>query len=156
VAAVCPVLDPARTLAVMEGGLGLYHAYFRRKWTRSLKRKRALFPHRHAIDDRILGLDMRALTRWLVERYTEFGTLERYFDGYNIANGRLAALQLPARILTSADDPVIPVADFHALQLPAHARVEIAAHGGHCGFLESLRGDGYAERWVAARLAGDD
>ena len=33
---------------------------------------------------------MRALTAWLVERHTEFGTLEAYFDGYSIAGDRLA------------------------------------------------------------------
>src|SRR5688572_10747896 len=31
VAAVCPVLDPARTMAVMESGYGLYHRYFQHK-----------------------------------------------------------------------------------------------------------------------------
>ncbi|WP_147653862.1 YheT family hydrolase [Vulcaniibacterium gelatinicum] len=155
VAAVCPVLDPARTLAVMEAGLGLYHAYFQRKWTRSLRRKRALFPQRHAIDERTLGLDMRTLTRWLVERHTEFASLEDYFHGYTIAGDRLARLRVPARVLTAADDPVIPVEDFHRWQLPPIAQVEIAAHGGHCGFLTSWRGDGYAEHWVAAHLAGD-
>ena len=52
----------------------------------------------------------------------------------------------------AADDPVIPVEGFHALQLPPTARLEIAEHGGHCGFLENLRCDGFAERWVAEQL----
>jgi predicted alpha/beta-fold hydrolase len=51
------------------------------------------------------------------------------------------------------DDPVIPFEDFAAWQLPAHAQLEIARWGGHCGFLENARGDGFAERWVAERLA---
>jgi predicted alpha/beta-fold hydrolase len=153
VAAVCPVLDPSATMERMERGLRLYHWYFQRKWRRSLRRKRSLFPQRHDFDDRTLTQDMRRLTLWLVERYTDFGTLERYFDGYAIAGGRLAGLQVPASILTSADDPVIPVAGFRALQLPAHVQLEVAAHGGHCGFLENARLDSFAERWVGARLA---
>jgi len=152
VAAVCPVLDPARTMDTLESGFPLYYWYFHRKWRGSLRRKRALFPQRHRFDDRTLALDMRALTRWLVEQYTDLGTLENYFDGYAIARDRLAALQVPASLLTSADDPVIDVADFARLQLPTHATVEVAAHGGHCGFLESARCDGFAERWVADRL----
>ena len=64
----------------------------------------------------------------------------------------LANLDVPASILMSADDPVIPVTEFLALRLPASATLEIAAHGGHCGFIESLRCDGFAERWVAQRL----
>ncbi len=152
VAAVCPVLDPGRTMEAMERGLPLYLWYFERKWRESLVRKRALFPQQHAFDDQVLGLRMRPLTQWLVERHTEFGSLERYFDGYSIAGDRLARLQVPASILMSADDPVIPLAGFHALQLPPTTTLEIAAHGGHCGFLENLRCDGFAERWVAQRL----
>ena len=50
------------------------------------------------------------------------------------------------------DDPVIPVAEFGALALPAAARLDIARWGGHCGFLENARLEGFAERWVAERL----
>lgn len=155
VAAVCPVLDPARTMAAMEQGLPLYMRYFERSWRRSLVRKRELFPDRVGFDDRVLGLRMRALTEWLVLRHTDFGSLEGYFDRYAIAGDRLAALQVPASILTSADDPVIPVDDFERLQLPGDALLEIARWGGHCAFLESPWLDGYAERWVVERLAGD-
>lgn len=154
VAAVCPVLDPGRTMDVMEQGLPLYRWYFERKWRASLLQKHAAFPQGFQLDEQALRLRLRALTRWLVERHTEFGTLERYFDGYSIGRDRLAALQVPASILTTRDDPVIPVADFHELALPANARLEIAEWGGHCGLLENARLDGFAERWVASRLVG--
>jgi len=154
VAAVCPVLDPAVTMAQMERGWRMYLRYFERRWRASLLRKRALWPQRHAFDDRTLHLGMRELTRWLVERHTDFGTLDAYFDGYSIAGPRLAGLEVPARILMAADDPVIPVAEFHALALPAGARLELLARGGHCGFLLGADMDGYAEHWVAERLAG--
>lgn len=152
VAAVCPVLDPARTMDAMEHGLFLYMWYFEKKWRDSLVRKRRLFPQQHDFDDRVLGLRMRPLTQWMVERHTQFGSLDNYFDGYSIAGDRLASLHVPASILMAEDDPVIPVDAFRALHLPANARLEIAAHGGHCGFLENWRGDGFAERWVAERL----
>lgn len=152
VAAVCPVLDPDKTMQTMEHGFPLYHWYFQHKWKRSLRRKRELFPLRHGFDDRTLALDMRGLTRWLIEQYTDFDSLEGYFDGYAITGDRLARLPVPASILTSADDPIIPVADFRALRLPDTAVLEIAAHGGHCGFLDNARCDGFAERWVAQQL----
>ncbi|MCF7222898.1 YheT family hydrolase [Marilutibacter chinensis] len=152
VAAVCPVLDPARTMDAMEQGLPMYLWYFERKWRGSLARKRELFPQLHAFDDQVLGLRMRPLTRWMVERHTDFGTLDNYFDGYSIAGARLSALQVPASILMAEDDPVIPVEGFRALQLPAPVRLEISRWGGHCGFLESRRLDGFAERWIAARM----
>ncbi|HSR64483.1 MAG TPA: alpha/beta fold hydrolase, partial [Xanthomonadaceae bacterium] len=153
VAAVCPVLDPAVTMAHMERGWRVYLRYFEKKWRNSLVRKRALWPQRHAFDDATLRLGMRELTRWLVERHTDFGTLDAYFDGYSIAGPRLAGLQVPADILMAADDPVIPVDEFHALRLPPSVRIELARDGGHCGFLLGGSMDGYAEAWVARRLA---
>lgn len=152
VAAVCPVLDPARTMDSMETGLPFYRWHFERKWRESLLRKRALFPERLQVDDRTLSLRLRPLTQWLVERHTEFGTLEQYFDGYAIAGSRLAAMQVPASILMAADDPVIPLDDFQRLTLPPTARLEIARWGGHCGFLLDAHLHSFAERWVAQHL----
>lgn len=151
-AAVCPAIDPAAVLRALEQGLPLYHWYFMRKWRRSLQRKRALFPHRHDFDDSVLALDMRGLTGWMVRRHTTLADLQDYFDGYAVAGGRLAALQVPVSVLAAADDPVIPVEGFPQLELPAHSRLEIADFGGHCGFLEGVHLGGFSERWVADRL----
>ncbi|MCW6029510.1 alpha/beta fold hydrolase [Stenotrophomonas sp. SRS1] len=152
VASVCPVLDPAITMESIENGPAMYDWYFRRKWAGSLRRKRDLFPELSDWDDRVLKLDIRALTAWLVEHHTDFGSLQAYFDGYSIAGDRLAGLQVPADILMAQDDPVIPFTTFNGWRLPAHAHLEIAPWGGHCGFLENWRGDGFSERWVAQRL----
>ena len=153
VAAVCPVLDPALTLKQMEQGVPIYLRHFENKWRRSLLRKRALFPDLHVYDDATLKLGMRELTEHLVLRNTAFESLDAYFDGYSIAGDRLAALQVPAAVLTSEDDPVIPADGFRALRLPPGALLDIAPWGGHCGFIENARLDGYAERWMAERMA---
>lgn len=150
--AVCPVLDPAAGMLALEQGMPLYHWYFLRKWRDSLKRKRALFPERHNFDDATLDQNLRNLTAWMVERYTDLGLLENYLDGYAVSGDRLAALQIPVSILTAEDDPVIPVEAFRQLQLPAHCRLEIASFGGHCGFLEDFALEGFAEKWVCERL----
>jgi len=153
IAAVCPVIDPARTMHQMEvGHHQLYLRHFERTWRASLRRKRDLFPDHLDVDDATLSLGLRDLTDWLVRTHTEFGTLDDYFDGYSVAGDRLSSLQVPVDILMAADDPVIPLDAFHALALPAHARLEISRWGGHCGFLLDRHLDGFAERWVAAHL----
>ena len=153
VAAVCPVLDPGRTMQQMEDGLPLYLRYFEHKWRRSLARKRALFPQAHGFDDEVLRLRLRALTEWMVLRHTDFVTIDDYFEGYSIANGRLQPLQVPADVLMSADDPVIPLHEFERIATFPNITLELAAHGGHCGFIESAKLDGYAEGWIAERLS---
>jgi len=150
--AVCPAIDPSAVLRALESGPALYHWYFMKKWRGSLRRKRALFPQHHDFDDAVLAQDMRGLTRWLVARHTEMPDIEAYFDGYAVAGGRLRDLQVPVSVLAAADDPVIPIQDLHQLQLPAHSSLEIAEHGGHCGFIEGPGMRGYAERWIADQL----
>jgi predicted alpha/beta-fold hydrolase len=150
--AICPAVDPSAVMTALETGPAFYHWYFMKKWRGSLRKKRALFPAQHAFDDHVLAQDMRGLTRWLVESYTTLGGVEDYFDGYAVAGGRLANLQVPVSVLAAADDPIIPVDTLHRLQLPAHSSLEIAEHGGHCGFIEGPDLRGFAERWVAAKL----
>lgn len=153
IAAICPAIDPARTMETMEAGLPLYLRYFEHKWRRSLAKKRKLFPERHDFDDTVLKLRMRPLTRYFAEHHTDYGSLENYFDAYNIAGERLSALPVTADILMAADDPIVPVADFHAIAHLPSLRVELAEYGGHCGFLLDWQMNGYAEHWLAARFA---
>ena len=44
VVAVCPVLEPAHTLAALENGWTVYRSYFLAKWRRSLRKKAEAFP----------------------------------------------------------------------------------------------------------------
>ena len=153
VAAVCPAIDPEHTLAAMERGF-VYHRYFLHKWRRSLRRKQALFPDLDLLrpEDRRRGL--RDLTRVMTERQTDFGTLENYLDGYCIAGQRLAGLAVPTRILTSRDDPVIPVADLLPLaDIPA-IELDIAEYGGHCGFIEGGGLASFCPAYLAEWLGG--
>ena len=81
---------------------------------------------------------------------------DEYFDGYAIHEGRLAGLSVPAAILMAKDDPIIPVADFESLQLPAHVRLDVTEHGGHCGFIANWSLESWAEDYLIARLADLD
>ncbi|KFN44219.1 YheT family hydrolase [Arenimonas oryziterrae] len=151
-AAVCPAVDPSAVMRSLESGSPFYHWYFMKKWRGSLRKKRALFPSHHDFDDAVLAQDMRGLTHWLVKRHTDKQDVEDYFAGYAVAGGRLAGLQIPVSVLAAADDPVIPIDTLHALQLPAHSTLEVAEHGGHCGFIEGANLRGFSERWVTAKL----
>ena len=150
--AVCPVVSPSSGLFGLEKGPWFYHRYFMQKWTRSLRIKQALFPDTELFTHEELDADLRGLTRSLVLRHTDFGSLENYLDGYSIAGDRLAALRVPATILTSVDDPVIPIADFHALKLPPTVELDIAGRGGHCAFIRDYALRSFTEDYIAERM----
>ncbi len=150
--AVCPVISPRAGLASIEDAPWFYEHYFMLKWRESLRRKQRLFPDRELFSKQQLRGDMRALTRDMVLRHTQFGTLENYLDGYSIAGETLAALQVPATILTAADDPVIPVAEFRELKRAPHTELVITEHGGHCGFIRDWALHSWAEDFIMAHL----
>lgn len=150
--AVCPVVSPAAGLFGLETGPWFYQRYFLHKWRASLRRKRELFPEVDWFAPADLIGNLRELTRALVLRHTGYGSLENYLDGYSIAGARLQGLRIPATILTSADDPVIPIADFHALELPPHVELDIATHGGHCGFIRDLSLRSFTGDYIAQRM----
>jgi uncharacterized protein len=153
VCAVSPVLDPEQTLLALERAMPGYQRYFVRKWVRSLRKKQAAWPEVYDFRETIARLhDLRSMTRALVLRYSEFATLEEYLRGYSLTGERLATLEVPARILLSLDDPIIPVGGLTRIARPAALSVTMTRYGGHCGFLERLSGPSWAERQILRQL----
>jgi len=150
--AVCPVISPHAGLKSIEDAPWFYETYFMRKWRKSLRRKQSLFPQSPLFSESELKGSMRELTRQMVLRHTDFGTLENYLDGYSIAGSKLAALTVPATILTAEDDPVIPVAEFRELALAADTELTIVPHGGHCGFIADASLRSWAEDFLVGRM----
>jgi len=145
VVAVCPVIDPARAMVSMERGIRFYERYFERKWSRSLKAKQAAFPELYGHETWYDLKSLRARTHYLATRHAGYASADAYFAGYSVAGGRLARLAVPVTLLTAADDPIVPVEDFHCL--PDNPRLEriITRYGGHCSFLKNWRFDSLAE-----------
>ena len=154
VVSVCPVIDPAKALQAMENGNWFYEYYFERKWTHSLAIKRQCFPELYGQDDWSQRRSLRERTHYLATRYAGFEDSEAYCDGYSIAANRLAALKIPATILTSADDPVVPVEDFKALPDIPQLEILVSTYGGHCGFLKNWKLDSLAEDVILQRAEG--
>lgn len=147
--AVCPVLDPVRTMDVLETGPAFYHDYFLRKWRRSLRRKRELFPDLADIEDLGRFRSLREMTDAFAPGHTGFPTADAYLSGYAIVGPALSELTVPSHLILSADDPVIPADDLARLARPPALSVTVTRYGGHCGFLDHLFRESWAERRMA-------
>ncbi len=150
--AVCPAISPSDAMDAIERAPWFYETYFLRKWRRSLLIKQRAFPEAQMFAAEDMRGSLRELTRALVLRHTGFESIEAYFDGYSIAADRLAAMRVPATILTSADDPIIPIAEFRALTLPPCVELDIAPAGGHCGFIRNLTLGSWTEDYISDRM----
>jgi predicted alpha/beta-fold hydrolase len=96
--------------------------------------------------------DLKRMTAELVRCHSDFPTLEDYLNGYAITGERLARLEVPASILTSLDDPLIPAADLARVARPPGLALTITRYGGHCGFFERLSGPTWLEQRIMTLL----
>jgi predicted alpha/beta-fold hydrolase len=152
VVAVSPVLDPETTLLALEQGMPAYQWYFVRKWMRSLLKKQAVWPGDYDFQEIGRMASLRRMTAELIRRFTDFPTLEDYLNGYSITGDRLARLEVPARIITALDDPIIPAHSLERLARPSSLQLTVTRFGGHCGFLERVVGPSWVERHIVADL----
>jgi predicted alpha/beta-fold hydrolase len=152
IVAVCPVLDPATTLAALERGPAIYRQYFLFKWRRSLRLKQAAWPGVYDFGELIEDPTLTAMTDRMVRKYTEFPDLASYLRSYAITDRVLESLASPAHIVTSRDDPMILAHDLDRLARSPHLTITVTPRGGHCGFVERLAGPSWIDRRVVTLL----
>ncbi len=150
--AISPVLDPAATLLAMERGWPLYRRFFVQHWSASLRRKQRAWPQVHDFEPVLRLADLRAMTVALVRTSTEFPSLEAYLNGYALTGSRLAPLRAPSLLLLADDDPIIPAAGLARLAQPPVLSILRARRGGHCGFIDELRGPSFADRLIVEQF----
>lgn len=147
--AVCPVLRPHSTMEILENGPLVYRWYFMDKWKRSLRLKQSLFPERFDFSPILAERSIKAMTEILVARFSEFADLDSYLNGYAIVGDALANLSVPSHILFALDDPIIPATDLKDLARSPFLHINAIAHGGHCGFMDKLNRESWADRQIA-------
>ena len=152
IAAVCPVINPANAMISMEQGVRFYERYFEQKWSRSLRIKQQAFPDLYGDESWYDIKGLRERTHYLATRHAGFQSAEEYFEGYSIADNRLASLQVPSTILTAVDDPVVPVTDFDHLPDNPCLELIVSKYGGHCGFLKNWKLESMAEDLIVERF----
>jgi uncharacterized protein len=154
VVAVCPVVDPQHTMQRLEQGWPVYRRYFVWKWHGSLRQKQAAWPQLYDLSE-VRALDtLTEMTDVLARRYGGFSSLAEYLKGYAVVGDALASIRHPTRIITSIDDPIIPVEDLEQIARPQALTVTRTARGGHCGYYDARRGSTWIEREVYATLSG--
>jgi len=145
---VCPAINPGATLHALDTGPKLFHKYFIEKWRRTLRAKAEAWPQRYDFSEQMAMDNFVAITAAFVERYTEYGALDKYLAAYTLTPEILGAAKAPLAIITAQDDPVVPFKDFHGMTDRPGLRFLAPKYGGHCGFVENFRLRSWAERRV--------
>lgn len=151
---ISPSVDPGATLKAIDDGPRVFKRYFLDKWRKTLAAKAEAWPGRHDFS-RLAALDSFVdITRAFVAEHTDFPSLESYLGSYTLTPPLLMGAPSPLAILTAQDDTVIPFADFAGLgQRGSVVAFDAPKRGGHCGFIENLALESWAERRVVELLS---
>ncbi|WP_273457563.1 YheT family hydrolase [Nevskia ramosa] len=150
---ISPSIDPGATLLAIDNGPTVFKRYFLDKWRKTLDAKAEAWPGRYDFSELKRIDSFVGITRRFVVEHTEYDTLDDYLATYTLTPPMLMGAASPLAVLTAQDDTVIPIRDFDGLG----ARGSVIAYdaprrGGHCGFIENLRLESWAERRVAELL----
>ena len=145
---ICPPVDPNNAMFALNNSLFIYELYFFRRWIRSIQKKQNYFP------DSDFGAELKKVktlddvNNTFIPKYTPFDDAQSYFASYALTGDRLKELAIPAYLIASKDDPILPIEDIAKIIKPKNLIVEIQENGGHCGFIQDLS----AHSWVEPRL----
>ena len=148
VVAISPVLDPDKATDRIDDSPFILK-YFLKKWRRSLSIKQGLYPERYDFSSLLTIDNIREMTERLLSQYSPYDSAMAYFRQYSLTDGHLRDVTVPTTIITAKDDPIIPVEDFYELDTSPTTRLIIQPYGGHNGFLESWRLNGWYEHLVS-------
>ena len=150
IVAISPTINPANTMKILERRLSPYHSYFLKKWKRSLTAKLNYFPDLGYGKALSKCKSIKDINDFFIPNFTAFSNPEDYFSAYTLTTDRLRSLSVPSWIIASQDDPIIPIADLYDIKEPRSLTTEITQHGGHCGFLEQMGSNSWAESRMLA------
>jgi predicted alpha/beta-fold hydrolase len=152
VCAVCPTVDLAACVdAIERPGNWLYQWHFVRELKSRMRRKARLFPGHFRLNGLARVRTVREFDEAITAPCCGYRSAADYYQRAS-ALRVIDRIALPALILTSKDDPVVPFASFAAPQIAANPQIQFLAteRGGHCAFISRSRGP---ERyWAEARI----
>lgn len=152
---VSPVLNPLASTRKLDDN-PFFRAYFREKWIRSLRRKEALYPHRYNFTEVYSESSIMAMSEAILSRYSDFPSIEAYFDQYTLTPAKLEAVRVPAHIITSLDDPVVADGPYDAYYELDSVYLSIQRRGGHVGFIGPLLRTSWYEKVILKLMNADE
>lgn len=143
---ISPVLYPLKSTIKLSNSK--FTPYFRDKWMRSLRKKIALYPNTYDFTELFDEPSIMKMTEILVKKYSDFPSVQAYFDQYTLSPERLVGLKVPVTIVTSIDDPVIDDGDYSAYGHLDNVHLYIQKYGGHVGFVGPILRKSWYEKVV--------
>ena len=151
--AICPPVDPLHASDKLMQSLFIYQKYFIYRWKNSLRKKISHFPEYDFRSELENAKSINEMNQRFIPRFTAYKDPESYFNAYALTQDRLSSLNIPAILIASKDDPIIPWEDIMKINCPKKLTIELHRRGGHCGFIKNLKGESWMETYLIKKLA---
>lgn len=151
--AVNPPIDLARSVGTLSGPINRwYDRHFVESLGKHLTRHLQRFPDAHTPCPRTRPRRMHEFDDWYTAPMGGFENGAEYYERCSAAQF-IPQITLPTTILTSSDDPMVPVEMFHSARAtwPDQVRLTVASGGGHVGYI-ARRGIDPDVYWLEWRI----
>src|SRR5665213_1164022 len=142
VCAVCPTINLAACVDTLDApGNRIYRRHFVHHLRARMQRKQRLFPGRFRMEGLNRVRTMREFDDVITAPHCGYPDAATYYEAASA--GRVAGrISVPTLILTSADDPFIPLSIFQIFAILGNPQIQFCApeHGGHCSFISHESG----------------
>lgn len=154
VAAISPALDLHTCVnAIQKPENLLYEQFFVRALKKKIRLKAALQPDLFDVSKLETVSGLKQFDDTYTALYGGFGTAENYYATQSALNV-IGNIAMPALIITSQDDPMVPFSIFSNAAFGNQNVILLSPpHGGHSGFLARRREDDlFDEHWAENRV----
>lgn len=152
VAGICPSCDLGACADAIDLPRNrIYERHFVKRLKRRMRAKAEMFPGKFPLNGLERVRTVREFDDAITAKFCGFRDANDYYEKSS-AMGLLGEIRVPALLLTSEDDPMIPFRSFEKGDFRANPHVEFQAtrQGGHCAFISRERGAG--RFWAEARV----
>lgn len=151
VMAISPVIEPSDTCDMIDA-FGVFRRYFLKKFFSLSRDKQAAFPELKAVDDVLTKKSIRSVTEFSVQQWTNYPSIDAYFDAYRLQPGDFANCPVGITLLTALDDPI--VRSIHAQEFARSETLEpiVTRFGGHNGFFSRFPTDTFSDEVALQRF----
>jgi len=152
VCGICPTLDLASCVdAIARPENRLYQRHFVRALKSRMRRKARLYPGRFELNGLARVRTVREFDDVITAPCCGYAGAADYYQRAS-ALRVIDRIAVPALIVTSQDDPVVPFEAFLSPQVSGNPHIQLIApeFGGHCAFISRSRGP--QRYWAEARI----
>lgn len=152
VVTIAPPIDLQACSQALSVGMGkLYDRYYLKRCLAAVATRRKLVPESYLRDFPRRPRSLREFDDGFTAPLADYSGVEEYYDRAS-AMHVVERIVLPTLVVSSIDDPIVPIASLERLSSNEQIHLHRAAGGGHLGFIATNKTTDPDRHWIDWRI----